>query len=66
MDLLVHLLAGLWLASLTWHLATLCLAMFPRRTTREPASSDLPAVSVIVPVVSPAPMLARCVASLAR
>jgi ceramide glucosyltransferase len=64
MDLLALLLTGLWLGSLTWHLATLCLAVCSPRKTGEPAPTELPAVSVIVPVVSPAPTLARCVASL--
>lgn len=68
---LVTVCAGLWMLAVMWHVGTLLLASVqPLRRRHAMARRDgepalTTAVSVLVPVSSPAPALAACAASLA-
>ena len=65
-DAVVALGSAFWLLTLGWHVSTMAAALAQPRKRRVHRSISHPSVSVIVPVSSAAPALARCAASLAE
>ena len=63
-DAVVAFESAIWLLILGWHVSTMAAALAQPRKRRVHWSISRPSVSVIVPVSSAAPALARCAASL--